>query len=158
MEVLPRNRVAANGCHYLAALRSSTRIRDRAHHGCDCSCRSLRAVPEPGVVLPGRLRFACSVFGRVSETRTVPSPRRAPLMVSSAVASAIEAMLGTADIPEVTMTSPAAPGVTHQWTNLNAYADEVAAARIAVGFHYRFSTTVGQEVVAVRSRSRDCWG
>jgi hypothetical protein len=41
------------------------------------------------------------------------------------------------------MTSPTAPGLTHRWTNLNAYADEVAAARIAAGFHYRFSTVVG---------------
>jgi hypothetical protein len=43
-----------------------------------------------------------------------------------------------ADIPEVTMTSPTAPGVTHRWTNLNAY--------IAAGFHYRFSTVVGQDM------------
>src|SRR5262249_32421326 len=35
-----------------------------------------------------------------------------PGIISSAVASAIEPMLGTADIPEVTMTSPTAPGVT----------------------------------------------
>jgi hypothetical protein len=28
--------------------------RDRAHRGCDSPCRSLRAVPELGVVLPGR--------------------------------------------------------------------------------------------------------
>ena len=55
-------------------------------------------------------------------------------------------MLGTADIPEVAMTSPTAPGVTHRWTNLNAYADEVAAARIAAGFDYRFSTVVGQDM------------
>jgi hypothetical protein len=55
-------------------------------------------------------------------------------------------MLGTADIPEVTMTSTTAPGVTHRWTNLHAYADEVAAARIAAGFHYRFSTVVGQDM------------
>jgi hypothetical protein len=67
-------------------------------------------------------------------------------IVSSAGASAIEAMLGTADIPEVSMTSPTAPGVIHRWTNLNAYADEVAAARIAAGFHYRFSTVVGQDM------------
>jgi hypothetical protein len=26
------------------------------------------------------------------------------------------------------MTSPTAPGVTHRWTNLRAYADEVSAA------------------------------
>ena len=44
------------------------------------------------------------------------------------------------------MTSSAAPGVTHRWTNLHAYADEVAAARIAAGFHYRFSTVVGQDM------------
>jgi hypothetical protein len=55
-------------------------------------------------------------------------------------------MLGTADIPEVAMTSPTAPGVTHRWTNLNSYANEVAAARIFAGFHYRFSTVVGQEM------------
>src|SRR5262249_52344183 len=83
-----------------------------------------------------------------------------PGIISSAVASAIEAMLGTADIPEGTMTSPTAPRVTHRWTNLNAYADEVAAARIAAGFHYRFSTVVGQgmgrQIGAVRSDDAQC--
>src|SRR3954468_9332218 len=67
-------------------------------------------------------------------------------IVSSAVASAVEAMLGTADIPEVAMTSLTAPGATHRWTNLHAYADEVSAARIAAGFHYRFSTVVGEDM------------
>jgi hypothetical protein len=46
----------------------------------------------------------------------------------------------------VAMTSTTAPGVTHRWTNLRVYADEVAAARIASGFHYRFSTVVGQDM------------
>jgi hypothetical protein len=67
-------------------------------------------------------------------------------IVSSALASAIEAMLDTADIPEVAMTSTTAPGVTHRWTNVRAYADEVAAARIVAGFHYRFSIVVGQDM------------
>jgi len=53
--------------------------------------------------------------------------------------------LGRTD-PEVTMTSPTAPGVTHRWTNLRAYEDEISAARIAAGFHYRFSTVVGEEM------------
>ena len=44
------------------------------------------------------------------------------------------------------MTSPTAPGVTHRWTNLNSYADEVALARIYAGFHYRFSAEVGQDM------------
>jgi hypothetical protein len=73
----------------------------------------------------------------IDNTPMHPEYPCAHCIISSAVASAIEAMLGTADIPEVAMTSPTAPGVTHRWTNLNAYADEVAAARIFAGFHYR---------------------
>jgi PAP2 superfamily len=82
----------------------------------------------------------------IDNTPMHPEYPCAHCIISSAVASAIEAMLGTTDIPEVTMTSPTAPGVTHKWTNLSAYADEVAAARIAAGFHYRFSTVVGQDM------------
>ncbi len=44
------------------------------------------------------------------------------------------------------MTSTTAPGVTHRWTNVWAYADEVSLARIYAGFHYRFSTRVGQDM------------
>jgi PAP2 superfamily len=65
---------------------------------------------------------------------------------SAAVASVIEAVLGSADIPEVAMTSTTAPGVTHRWTNVWTYADEVSLARIYAGFHYRFSTRVGQDM------------
>ena len=59
---------------------------------------------------------------------------------------AVESVLGSADIPEVTMTSATAPGVTHRWINIWAYADEVSLARIYAGFHYRFSTRVGQNM------------
>jgi hypothetical protein len=65
---------------------------------------------------------------------------------SSALAAAAEAIFGTAEIPQVAMTSTTAPGVTHRWSNLRAYADEVAYARIWAGFHYRFSTRVGQDM------------
>ena len=65
---------------------------------------------------------------------------------SAAIATVIEGALGSPDIPEVTMTSPTAPGVTHRWTNVWTYADEVAMARIYAGFHYRFSTRVGQDM------------
>jgi hypothetical protein len=44
------------------------------------------------------------------------------------------------------MTSPTAPGVTHRWTNIRAYTDEVSHARIWAGFHYRFSVRVGQDM------------
>jgi hypothetical protein len=65
---------------------------------------------------------------------------------SSALSAVVEALLGTADAPEIVMTSPTAPGVTHRWTNLHAYVEEVAQARISAGFHYRFSTEAGQDM------------
>jgi hypothetical protein len=45
--------------------------------------------------------------------------------------------------PELSLTSPTAPGVTHHWSNLDDFTTEVANARIWAGFHYRFSTRVG---------------
>jgi hypothetical protein len=65
---------------------------------------------------------------------------------SAALATVVETLFGTADIPEVAMTSATAPGVTHRWTNVRDYTDEVSQARIWAGFHYRFSTRVGQEM------------
>jgi hypothetical protein len=67
-------------------------------------------------------------------------------IVSTAVATVIEAMIGTSDIPEVAITMATAPGITHRITNLNAYTDEVANARIYAGFHYRSSTVVGRNM------------
>jgi hypothetical protein len=46
-------------------------------------------------------------------------------------------------MPELSLTSPTAPGVTHHWSNLDNFTTEVANARIWAGFHYRFSTRVG---------------
>jgi hypothetical protein len=65
---------------------------------------------------------------------------------SGAAAGVIEAVLGSQEIPEVTMTSTTAPGVTHRWTNTAAYTEEVANARVWAGYHYRFSTRVGTEM------------
>jgi hypothetical protein len=65
---------------------------------------------------------------------------------SAALAAVVEALLGTADVPEIVMTSSTAPGVTHRWTSLRAYTEEVSQARISAGFHYRFSTEVGRDM------------
>ena len=65
---------------------------------------------------------------------------------SGAATAVIEAVLGTAEIREIAMTSSTAPGVTHRWTRLDDFADEVANSRIWAGFHYRFSTRVGTEM------------
>lgn len=65
-------------------------------------------------------------------------------ILSGAVTTVIETIIGTADIPEVTVSTPTAPGVVHRFTNLDEIADEIAMARIYAGFHYRNSTEVGR--------------
>jgi PAP2 superfamily len=65
---------------------------------------------------------------------------------SGAAVAVIESVLGSADIPEVSIASSTVPGVTHRWTNLLAFAEEIANARIWAGFHYRFSTRVGTDM------------
>jgi hypothetical protein len=66
--------------------------------------------------------------------------------MAATMSSVVEALFGAADVPEVTLTSPTAPGVTHRWTNMWALTDEVSQARIWAGFHYRFSTRVGEDM------------
>jgi hypothetical protein len=82
----------------------------------------------------------------IDNTPMHPEYPCAHCIVSKALATAIELALGTAEIPEIVMSSPTAPGITHQWTNIRAYADEVAYSRIWAGFHYRFSVGVGQDM------------
>jgi len=65
---------------------------------------------------------------------------------SAALAGVVETVFGTPEIAEVSMTSPTAPGVTHHWTNVRAFVDEVSEARIWAGFHWRFSTEVGRDM------------
>jgi hypothetical protein len=62
---------------------------------------------------------------------------------SEAVAAVIRATIGP-EIPEVAISNPSAPGVTHRYASLDAFTDEVATARIYAGFHYRNSTDVGR--------------
>jgi hypothetical protein len=82
----------------------------------------------------------------IDNTPMHPEYPCAHCILSGSVAGVIKAALGSADIPEVAMTSPTAPGVTHRFTNMSAFADEVANARIWAGFHYRFSTRVGTDM------------
>ena len=82
----------------------------------------------------------------IDNTPMHPEYPCAHCIVSGAIAAAVEAALGTAEIPEISMTSPTAPGVTHRWTNIRAYNEEVSHARIWAGFHYRFSVRVGQDM------------
>jgi hypothetical protein len=65
---------------------------------------------------------------------------------SASLVGVMEVVFGTAEMPEVSIASPTAPGVVHHWTNIRAFSDEVSEARIWAGFHYRSSTRVGQEM------------
>jgi hypothetical protein len=81
-------------------------------------------------------------------------------ITSSAVATILDSEVGAEAISKVTMTSPTAPGVLRRWKSTKEYVEEVSAARIYGGVHYRTSTTVGQEMgrriaeLALRERMR----
>jgi hypothetical protein len=64
-------------------------------------------------------------------------------ILSGTAVAVIEANGGLRDMAEIWLTSPMVPGVTHRWSNLEAFANEVANARVWAGFHYRFSARVG---------------
>jgi len=82
----------------------------------------------------------------ITATPMHPEYPCAHCIASGTVAGVVKAVLGTMDIPEIADTSPTAPGITHRWTNMTAYTEEVANARIWAGFHYRFSTRVGTDM------------
>jgi hypothetical protein len=79
----------------------------------------------------------------IDNTPMHPEYPCAHCILSGAIAGIVRTALGTEDIPEIAITSPTLPGVTHRFTNVMTLADEVANARICAGFHYRFSTRVG---------------
>jgi PAP2 superfamily len=82
----------------------------------------------------------------IADTPMHPEYPCAHCILSGSVASVVKAVLGTDDIPEIAVTSPTAPGVTHRWINMANFIQEVANARIWAGFHYRFSTRVGTDM------------
>ncbi len=64
-------------------------------------------------------------------------------ILSGAAVAVIESSGGLGTLQEVSLTSATAPGVTHHWSSLDAFASEVANARVWAGFHYRSSARVG---------------
>src|SRR2546425_797782 len=67
-------------------------------------------------------------------------------IVAGAAGTVMQSFFGTGTLPEFSLSTPTAPGVTHRWTRLEDYIAEPANARIWSGIHYRFSTTVGTEM------------
>lgn len=62
---------------------------------------------------------------------------------SGAARAVLESEFGAGPNP-LTMTSATAPGVVHKWATVADYAEEVSAARIYGGLHYRNSTVIGK--------------
>ena len=82
----------------------------------------------------------------IADTPAHPEYPCAHCILSGATARVIELLLAGSAPPELSMSSVTASNVTHRWTTLAAFAQEVADARIWAGFHYRFSTVVGTEM------------
>jgi hypothetical protein len=82
----------------------------------------------------------------IADTPGHPEYPCAHCILSGAVARVIELQLGDGALPELSLTSVTMPNVTHRWTSLAAFTQEVSNARIWAGFHYRFSTAVGTEM------------
>ena len=81
----------------------------------------------------------------LADTPMHPEYPCAHCITSSAVGAVLNNLLGE-KVLEFTLTSTTLPGVTRKWTSVKAYNDEVAAARIYAGFHYRFSTEAGKDM------------
>jgi hypothetical protein len=81
----------------------------------------------------------------LADTPMHPEYPCAHCITSSAVGAVLTNLLGD-QIPEFALTSTTLPGVTRKWKSIKTYNEEVAAARIYAGFHYRFSTIVGREM------------
>jgi hypothetical protein len=67
-------------------------------------------------------------------------------ITSAAAGVVLENEFGTGTLPVFKMNSPMSKDVVRQWTTIKQYVDEVSAARIYGGIHYRNSTVVGQEM------------
>jgi hypothetical protein len=81
----------------------------------------------------------------IDNTPMHPEYPCAHCIVAAAFAAVVEGIIG-ADVPQISATSSTAPGVTHRWTDMRGFVNEVSEARIWAGFHYRFSTTIGEQM------------
>jgi hypothetical protein len=67
-------------------------------------------------------------------------------IVAAAVAAVIRTDVGPEPLPLLKTVSNTAPGVTRQWRRLEDVVQEVSAARVYAGVHYRNSTEVGNRM------------
>jgi hypothetical protein len=82
------------------------------------------------------------------ETPMHPEYPCAHCITSAAVGAVLGGAFGKGAVAPIAMTSVAMPGITHRWTKISDYVDEVSNARVWAGVHYRSSTDVGRAMGA----------
>ncbi len=95
------------------------------------------------------IRFASAdddAWQPISTTPAHPEYPCAHCIAAASIVAVARKEFGGDNVPEFIATSPTAPGVTHRWTSLKAFSSEVSEARIWAGFHYRFSTHIGEDM------------
>ncbi|HYQ82004.1 MAG TPA: vanadium-dependent haloperoxidase, partial [Anaeromyxobacteraceae bacterium] len=87
-----------------------------------------------------------AIWEPLVDTPMHPEYPCAHCITAGAAAAVLEADFGAGGVPPIEMTSLSAPGVTHRWTTVRAWQEEVSNARVWGGIHYRNSTEVGTAV------------
>jgi hypothetical protein len=77
------------------------------------------------------------------DTPMHPEYPSAHSILAGAVGTVLKADIGANPVPEISTTSATLKGVTRRWTRIDDFVNEVSAARVYEGVHYRFSTEVG---------------
>src|SRR5262245_58100729 len=105
--------------------------------------RPITAIRNGDMHGPGVALIRVADWEPLVSTPLHPEYPCAHCITSAALAVVLENEF-SARFPEVTMTSPTAPGVVRRWTSPKALTDEISMARIYGGIHYRTSMVVGQ--------------
>jgi hypothetical protein len=82
----------------------------------------------------------------IDNTPMHPEYPCAHCIVAASAGTVMQAFFGTETVPEISLSTPTMPGVTHRWTRIEDYIQEPSNARIWAGIHYRFSTVVGKDM------------
>jgi hypothetical protein len=87
-----------------------------------------------------------AAWDAIAPTPMHPEYPCAHCIVAASAGTVMQAFFGTGNVPEISLSTPTMPGVTHRWTRIEDYIEEPSNARIWAGIHYRFSTVVGKDM------------
>ena len=87
-----------------------------------------------------------ATWDAIAATPLHPEYPCAHCIVAATAGGVLQAFFGTENVPEMSLSTPTMPGVTHRWTRIEDYIEEPSNARIWAGIHYRFSTVVGKDM------------